>query len=83
MFNVIVLLTALRRLPEFAGYKGRTFPGQMPPRQQMVLPRRMDLPPTFDTEWKRIKSLRFNRFKKKEDSRVPRKIFVLPVNSFV
>ena len=79
-FNVVVLVTGLRRLPEFAGYTARPFPGQMPPRRQIVTPRRADLPQSFDTEWQRIKTI---RSMKREGGRVPRKIFVLPVNSLV
>ena len=45
---------ALRRLPEFAGYNGRTFPGQVSPRHGNITPRRLDLPPTFSSEWKKI-----------------------------
>ena len=75
---MMVLISAWKRLPEFAGYKGKLYPGTLPPRQQTVEPRRMDLPPTFNTEWKRLKSRR-NR-NGKEVEHMPRIIMVLPVN---
>ena len=40
MFNVIVFFAAKFRLPEFDGFKGRTYPGTQNPRSQEVLPRR-------------------------------------------
>ena len=45
---------AIRRLPELSGYNGRTFPGQASPRQEHIAPRRLELPPTFSSEWKNI-----------------------------
>ena len=29
VFNIFILITASRRLPEFRGYKGKTYPGQL------------------------------------------------------
>ena len=31
--NVIILIVAEKRLPEFAGYEARTYPGQPSPRK--------------------------------------------------
>ena len=58
MFNTIILITAFRRLPEFQGFRGKQYPGQLPPRPLIVQPRRMKLPPTFGDEWKNIGSKR-------------------------
>ena len=56
MFNLVLLVVAGRRLPEFRGYRGRRFPGQQPPAPPRIAPRRLQLPPTFaqDQEWRRI-----------------------------
>ena len=58
LFNIIILNTAAKRLPEFSGYKGRRFPGQMPPPPPIIQPRRMELPPNFVDDWKNIGSKR-------------------------
>ena len=47
VFNSIILVHAHRRLPEFAGYKGRRYPGDEGPREAQILPRRLDLPQDF------------------------------------
>ena len=47
VFNMIILVVAGRRLPEFSGYRGRRFPGQQPPAPPRIAPRRLQLPPTF------------------------------------
>ena len=47
VFNSIILVHAHRRLPEFAGYKGRRYPGDQGPREAQILPRRLDLPQDF------------------------------------
>ena len=47
VFNAIILVSALRRLPEFAGYRARRFPGQPPPALPRIAPRRLQLPPSF------------------------------------
>ena len=38
--NIYIYVMGLRRLPEFAGYKPRTYPGQMFPRGYTISPRR-------------------------------------------
>ena len=38
--NIYIYLMGLRRLPEFAGYRPRTYPGQMFPRGYTISPRR-------------------------------------------
>ena len=58
VFNSIILITAFRRLPEFQGFRGKQYPGQLPPRPPIIQPRRMKLPPTFAEEWKNIGSKR-------------------------
>ena len=68
MFNIIILSTAAKRLPEFSGYKGRRFPGQMPPPPPIIQPRRMELPPNLVDDWKNIGSKR-NEF---QDLGLPR-----------
>ena len=68
MFNIIILNTAAKRLPEFSGYKGRRFPGQMPPPPPIIQPRRMELPPNLVDDWKNIGSKR-NEF---QDLGLPR-----------
>ena len=49
---------AMRRLPEFTGLKGRTYPGQDPPLQPCLTPRRPDLPQGFSHDWRKIGSKR-------------------------
>ena len=56
--NVIVYFVANLRLPEFSGLEGKVFPGQPPPSPMIPLPRRMELPPNFPSEWKNIGSRR-------------------------
>ena len=56
--NVIIYVVAKLRLPEFNGFEGKVFPGQPPPSPFIPIPRRMDLPPTFSSEWKQIRSKR-------------------------
>ena len=56
LFNIIILATALRRLPELRGYRGRRYPGQLPPSKPTIQPRRLNLPP--DWKWKNIGSRR-------------------------
>ena len=48
----------MKRLPEFAGYKSVRFPGTEPPRKQRISPRRLNLPPSFASDWKNIGSKR-------------------------
>ena len=40
--NVIVLVSAMRRLPEFSGFRAQTFPGQPSPPTPKIAPRRME-----------------------------------------
>ena len=56
LFNIIILITALRRLPELRGYKGRRYPGHLPPTKPTIQPRRLNLPP--DWQWQNIGSRR-------------------------
>ena len=56
LFNIIILLTALKRLPELRGYRGRRYPGQLPPSKPTLQPRRLNLPP--DYQWQNIGSRR-------------------------
>ena len=58
--NVVIYLTASRHLPEFQGYKPKTFPHQPPPRPIILEPKRLSLPPDFASEWKKIGSKRGN-----------------------
>ena len=58
VFNSIILAHALRRLPEFAGYKGRRYPGEQEPRRSLISPRRPDLPRDFQEDWRKIGSKR-------------------------
>ena len=57
-FNMKIYCDAMRRLPEFAGLKGRVYPGQEPPPQPCITPRRPDLPQGFSNDWKKIGSKR-------------------------
>ena len=56
--NVIIYVVAKLRLPEFSGFEGKIFPGQPTPYPFIPVPRRMDLPPSFPSEWKQIGSKR-------------------------
>ena len=48
----------MKRLPEFAGYKPVRFPGSEPPHKTSISPRRLNLPPSFASDWKKIGSKR-------------------------
>ena len=61
VFNLVILVVAGRRLPEFRGYRGRRFPGQQPPARPRIAPRRLQLPPTFaqdqvSCDWRRARA---------------------------
>ena len=58
VFNSVILAHALRRLPEFSGYKGRRYPGEQEPRGSLITPRRLDLPQDFKEDWRKIGSKR-------------------------
>ena len=58
LFNVIIYILALKRLPEFSGYKPTRFPGTEPPPKSRISPRRLNLPPSFSSDWKKIGSKR-------------------------
>ena len=55
---MVILYTASKRNPEFLGYKGKPFPGQLPSRPQEVQPRRTKYPKNFHNDWKKIGSKR-------------------------
>ena len=44
----------MKRLPEFAGYRPVRFPGTEPPQEPKITPRRLNLPPSFASDWKKI-----------------------------
>ena len=48
----------MKRLPEFAGYRAVRFPGTEPPQEPKIIPRRLNLPPSFASDWKKIGSKR-------------------------
>ena len=54
--NIVIYLTAQKRLLEFKGYQPKAFPSQPPPRQIIPAPRRLSLPPDFSSDWKKIGS---------------------------
>ena len=56
--NMKIHYDAMRRLPEFSGLRGKVFPGQEPPPQPVIIPRRPDLPLGFSNDWKNIGSRR-------------------------
>ena len=58
LFNIIIIYTAANRNPEFLGYKGKPFPGQLPPRKVEIQPRRLTFPVGFYDDWKKIGSKR-------------------------
>ena len=74
---MFILHTANRRLPEFVGWKGRRYPGQLPPLPPIIQPRRLELPPTFAEDWKRIGSKR-TEFLYLGMPRKPHKLFMKP-----
>ena len=77
LFNIIILLTALRRLPELRGYRGRRYPGQLPPSKPSIQPRRLNLPP--DWQWQNIGSRRTEFLDLGMPKfGIPKKIFVKP-----
>ena len=53
-----IFVSAYRRLPEFRGYRPISYPGTASPRKPTIAPRRMNLPPNFASDWKRIGSKR-------------------------
>ena len=75
---MVILYTAAKRNPEFLGYKGKPFPGQLPPRPHEIQPRRVKYPKDFQNDWKKIGSKR-TKFedlrevfkKKKKRSEIP------------
>ena len=83
---MIILSHASRRLPELSGYRGRRFPGQLPPAPPRIAPRRLQLPPTFaqDEEWRRIGSRR-NKFLDlgRPSFGIPRRISVKAANNII
>ena len=58
VFNSVILVHALRRLPEFSGYRGRRYPGEQEPRKTQITPRRPHLPRDFQEDWRKIGSRR-------------------------
>ena len=78
MFNIIIYWTASSRLPEFEGFRGKTFPGQPRPRAPILEPRRSRLPPSFASEWKNIGSKR-SKFEDLGLPVPPKRINVLPL----
>ena len=58
VFNSVILAHALRRLPEFSGYRGRRYPGEQQPRKTLITPRRPHLPRDFQEDWRKIGSKR-------------------------
>ena len=55
---MVIVYTASKRNPEFLGYKGKPFPGQLPSRPQKIQPRRVKYPEDFHNDWKKIGSKR-------------------------
>ena len=51
-------MSAYWRLPEFRGYRPVYYPGTVSPRKPTIAPRRMNLPPSFASDWKKIGSKR-------------------------
>ena len=58
LFNIAIYFWAMRRLPEFSVYRSLRFPGTESPPQLSITPRRLDLPPSFASDWKKIGSKR-------------------------
>ena len=52
--NVVIFLSASKRLPEFQGYMEKTFPGQPKPRRVVPHPRRESLKSDLEIEWKKV-----------------------------
>ena len=48
----------MKRLPEFAGYKPVRYPGTEPPHKSSISPKRLNLPLSFASDWKKIGSKR-------------------------
>ena len=53
-----IFVSAYWRLPEFRGYRPVYYPGTVSPRKPTIVPRRMNLPPSFASDWKKIGSKR-------------------------
>ena len=51
-----IFVSAYRRLPEFRGYRPVSYPGTVSPRKPTIAPRKMNLPPSFASDWKKIGS---------------------------
>ena len=58
LVNITIYILAVKRLPEFEGYKSVRYPGSEPPQTPRITPRRLDLPPSFASDWKKIGSKR-------------------------
>ena len=55
---IFIFASAYQRIPEFRGYRPVSYPGSVGPRTQIIAPRRMNLPPNFESDWKKIGSKR-------------------------
>ena len=54
-YNLTILITANRKLPEFNGYEARTYPGTPSPRRMKVEPRRHSLPSSIALDWEKMR----------------------------
>ena len=53
---VFIFVSADWRLPKCRGYRPVSYPGSVSPRKPTIAPRRMNLPLSFTSDWKKIGS---------------------------
>ena len=67
-------------LPQFQGYRSKTYPGIFKERTQMIEPRRMVPPPNFGSDWKKIGSRRTKMLTVQECSESKSRILIVETN---
>ena len=78
--NSVIFLVAYKTLPQFQGYRSKTYPGIFKERTQIIEPRRMVLPPNFGSDWKRIGSRRTKMLTVQECSESKSRIIIVETN---
>ena len=78
--NSVIFLVAYKTLPQFQGYKSKTYPGTFKERTQIIEPRRIVPPPNFGSDWKKIGSRRTKMITVQECSEPRRRILIVETN---
>ena len=78
--NSVIFLVAYKMLPQFQGYRSKTYPGIFKERTQMIEPRRTVPPPNFESVWKKIGSRRTKMLTVQECSESKSRIRIVETN---